>query len=125
MSLVLSSRTAQVPALVWERKIPHSEGKPGKIGRVGVQERRPHTSLQVIRGPEMLLGPWEGWDHNTPAQRLGEHSFTKLGLEICRAVPTTFQRNKRTLFFNKESKNCLDDCWGRWEHKVDLMPKLR
>lgn len=72
------------------------------MGKVGGQERRPHVSLQMVWGPELLLGPWEGWDHNTPTQRLGEHSLTKLGLETCRAVPTTFQRNKR-LFFNKGS----------------------
>lgn len=55
-------------------------------------------------GPRMLLGPWEGWDHNTPTQRLEEHSFTKLGLEICRAVPTTFQRNKKHYFLTKKEK---------------------
>lgn len=89
------------------KKIPHPEGKPGKIGKWVTRRegligafRQFGTQLSwTIQ--ELLPGPWEGGDHSTPAQRLGEHSLPWLGLEIQEAGPTTFQRNKKTIIFNK------------------------
>lgn len=105
--LVLFSAQYSFQHWLWKKKIPHPEGKPGKIGKWVTRRegligafRQFGTQLSwTIQ--ELLPGPWEGGDHSTPAQRLGEHLLPWLGLEIHEAGPTTFQRNKKTIIFNK------------------------
>jgi hypothetical protein len=43
--------------------------------KVSGQEQRPHMSLQMVRGPKTLLGPWEGWDHSTQTQSRGTFTY--------------------------------------------------
>lgn len=77
VSLVVSSLVSSTGSStgVCEREVPHQEGEPGKIGKVGGQERRPHRSLQMIWGPAL---PWAPGKAGTIVlqPRLGEHLLT-------------------------------------------------